>query len=140
VANVLLDFQAAVARRNPKPEVAAQEIPLVAVMRPDPGAGPEHREAGRPVLRNVFLDQGGRVRAALDVLRQRVAKGKIEEAEKVCPCCQRTRVRIGSDVSERLDYRPAALFVRQVVRPTYACRACERAGNASQVVRSSIPP
>jgi transposase len=46
----------------------------------------------------------------------------LAEAEKACPCCQRIRVRIGADVSERLDYRPAALFVRQIVRPTYACR------------------
>ena len=43
-------------------------------------------------------------------------------------------------MSERLDYRPAALFVRQVVRPTYACRACERAGDDPQVVRSPLPP
>src|SRR5262245_42363770 len=64
----------------------------------------------------------------------------LTDAEKVCPHCQGTRVRIGADVSERLDYRPAALFVRQVVRPTYACRACERAGDDPQVIRSPLPP
>src|SRR5262249_57985453 len=52
----------------------------------------------------------------------------LTEAEKACPCCRRTRVRIGTDVSERLDYRPASLFLRQVVRPSYACRFCEPAG------------
>jgi transposase len=64
----------------------------------------------------------------------------LTDAEKACPHCQRTRIRIGADVSERLDYRPAALFIRQVVRPTYACRACERAGDDPQVVRSPLPP
>src|SRR4029450_4920033 len=74
-----------------------------------------------------------------DLPRERV-EIDLTDAEKVCPCCQTTRVRIGVDVSERLDYRPASLFVRQVVRPTYACRACERAGGDPQVVRCPRPP
>src|SRR5262249_43561411 len=64
----------------------------------------------------------------------------LTDAEKACPHCQRTRIRIGADVSERLDYRPAALFVRQVVRPTYACRTCERVGDNPQVARPPLPP
>jgi transposase len=64
----------------------------------------------------------------------------LTDAEKVCPCCQTPRVRIGADVSERLDYRPASLFVRQVVRPSYVCRVCERVGNDPQVVQPSLPP
>jgi transposase len=64
----------------------------------------------------------------------------LTEAEKACPSCQRIRIRIGADVSERLDYRPASLFVRQIVRPTYACRFCERAGQDSQVVQPRLPP
>ena len=35
---------------------------------------------------------------------------------------------------------PASLFVRQIVRPTYACRACERAGDDPQVVQRPLPP
>src|SRR4051794_3309871 len=53
-----------------------------------------------------------------DLPRERV-EIDLTDAEKVCPCCRTTRVRIGADVSERLDYRPASLFVRQIVRPTY---------------------
>jgi transposase len=63
----------------------------------------------------------------------------LTDAEKACPHCQDARIRIGAEVSERLDYRPAALFVPQVVRPTYACRACERAGDDPQVVRFPLP-
>jgi transposase len=81
---------------------------------------------------------GRRPRPA-DLPRERV-EIDLTEAEKACPCCRRLRVRIGADVSERLDYRPASLFVRQVVRPTYACRFCERAGDDPQVVRSPLPP
>jgi transposase len=74
-----------------------------------------------------------------DLPRERV-EIDLTEAEKACPCCQRMRVRIGADVSERLDYRPASLFVRQVVRPSYACRFCERAGDDPQVIRPPLPP
>ena len=61
-------------------------------------------------------------------------KFSAELAEKACPCCRGMRVRIGEDVAERLDYRPASLFVRQVVRPTYLCRDCERQGEAHFVL------
>jgi len=64
----------------------------------------------------------------------------LTEAEKACPCCHKPRIRIGANVSERLDYRPASLFVRQVVRPTYACRFCERAGDDPQVIQRALPP
>ena len=60
-----------------------------------------------------------------DLPRERV-EIDLTEAEKAC--CQRPRIRIGADMSERLDYRPASLFVRRIVRPSYACRFCERAG------------
>ena len=57
----------------------------------------------------------------------------------MCPCCQTTRVRIGVAESERLDYRPATVFVRQIVRPSYACRFCERAGEDPQIVQRPLP-
>jgi transposase len=81
----------------------------------------------------------GRRPLPADLPRERV-EIDLTDAEKACPHCQSTRIRIGADVSERLDYRPAALFIRQVVRPTYACRACERAGDDPQVVRRPLAP
>ena len=64
----------------------------------------------------------------------------LSDAEKVCPCCQATKIRIGQVVSERLDYQPMALFVRQLIRPTYACRSCESQGHDPQIARASLPP
>jgi len=81
---------------------------------------------------------GRRPRPA-DLPRERV-EIDLTEAEKACPCCHKTRIRIGVDVSERLDYRPASLFVRQIVRPTYACRSCERAGDDPQMIQRPLPP
>ena len=64
----------------------------------------------------------------------------ITEAEKACPCCGNQRVRIGADVSERLNYRPASLFIHAIERPTYVCRHCEREGQNIQAVQAPLPP
>lgn len=44
-----------------------------------------------------------------------------------CPCgCGAAMVRIGEDVSEKLDYVPGSLRVQRHVRGRWACRSCER--------------
>jgi transposase len=64
----------------------------------------------------------------------------LTEAEKTCPCCGDVRVCIGGDVSERLDYRPACLFVHVLEPPTYLCRRCEQHGDNIQAVQAPLPP
>src|SRR5947208_2484705 len=46
----------------------------------------------------------------------------LSEPEKVCACCGTLKIRIGQTTSERLDYQPMAIFVRELVRPTYTIR------------------
>jgi transposase len=65
---------------------------------------------------------------------------ELSDAEKVCACCGALKIRIGQCVSERLDYQPMALFVRELVRPTYACRSCESQGHDPQIARAVLPP
>ncbi len=81
----------------------------------------------------------GRRRKPADLPRRR-EEIDLSDAEKVCPCCQAVKIRIGQIVSERLDYQPMALFVRELVRPTYACRACESQGHDPQIIRAALPP
>lgn len=51
-----------------------------------------------------------------------------------CPCgCGAPMVRIGQDISEKLDYVPGSLRVERHVRGRWACRACER------VVQETMP-
>ena len=45
----------------------------------------------------------------------------VPEAERLCPCCNEPMQRIGEDRSERVDYRPAKIVVKVLVRPKYAC-------------------
>ena len=49
----------------------------------------------------------------------------LSEEEKNCPCCGETRVRIGQETNEQLEFEPARLYVIEHVRPTYACKKCE---------------
>jgi transposase/uncharacterized coiled-coil protein SlyX len=64
----------------------------------------------------------------------------LSDAEKVCACCGATKIRIGQSTSERLDYQPMAVFIRELVRPTYACRSCESRGHEPQIAKAALPP
>lgn len=48
----------------------------------------------------------------------------LTDAEKLCPCCQTPRSKIGDDISEQLEYVPASLFVIQHITPKFACPKC----------------
>jgi transposase len=47
---------------------------------------------------------------------------------------------IGQTTSERLDCQPMAIFVRELVRPTFACRSCESQGHDPRIAMASLPP
>ena len=51
-----------------------------------------------------------------------------------CKQCGSDLVKIGEDVTEQLDVKPAKFFVHRHIRPQYACRACET------VVAEPVPP
>lgn len=83
----------------------------------------------------------GRRRLPADLKRERVVHD-VPEAEKTCPCCQSSRVKIGEETSEQLDYRPAKLFVWEHVRLKYACPKCLKTGvdTPSDASGTSSPP
>jgi transposase len=97
--------------------------------------------AAEPETEEVVVQQRRRRRRQrpTDLPRQHEVLD-LTEAEKVCPCCGELRVRIGADVSERLDYRPASLFIHAIERPTYVCRHCEQQGENIQAVQAPLPP
>src|SRR5271165_2168742 len=45
----------------------------------------------------------------------------LQESQKQCSYCHAPMVKIGEDISERLEFVPASLHVIQEVRPKYAC-------------------
>jgi transposase len=61
----------------------------------------------------------------------------IPEDEKTCACGAQLS-RIGEETSERLEFVPQSIFVKQFVRPKYACRSCEGAEDeGSKTVRTA---
>jgi transposase len=100
-----------------------------------PPAPPEGVKEDRGVKRTGH----GRRKHRDDLPREPV-EIDLTEAEKTCPCCGDQRIRIGTDVSERLDYRPASLFIRATIRPTYLCRRCEQQGENIQAAQAPLPP
>jgi transposase len=49
---------------------------------------------------------------------------ELTAAARLCPRCGQTRVDIGVDKSEQLDYRPASLLVIEHVVHKYVCHSC----------------
>jgi transposase len=58
-------------------------------------------------------------------LPRRRVEHDLNEFDQLCPGCGGQRVRIGEEVSERLDYVPASLVVVEHVRAKYVCRQCQ---------------
>ena len=65
----------------------------------------------------------------------------LPEEEKPCPCCQALREPMGDEVTEKLDFEPARVFVRQEIRRKYVCHACEAAAaeGGPQIVIADKP-
>ena len=57
------------------------------------------------------------------------------EDEKICPDCHQEKQRIGEEITEKLDYIPASIRVKRIVRPKFACKHC---GNHVSI--AELPP
>src|SRR3954451_22781297 len=60
-------------------------------------------------------------------LERRAVVHDLTEAERLCPCCGRSRACIGEQTAEQLDLEPAKFFVLRTVKKSYACRHCDPA-------------
>lgn len=65
----------------------------------------------------------------------------IDESEKTCGCGA-SMVKIGEDISEKLEVIPARFLVRRTIRPRYACARCGGAENEPErpVAVAPVPP
>lgn len=85
---------------------------------PEPVSPPEPEAPPRKSRRN------GRAPLPKDLPREREEIHPPAE-ERICRCCAKEMVPIGEEVTEELEYEPAVLFVREIVRVKYGCRRCE---------------
>ncbi len=102
----------------------------------EPGdvATPVEMDSGEtPVQAHRRKRPTGRRTLPADLPRQ-VVTVDVPEHEKHCRC-GRQKERIGEDVTEKLEYRPASFFVVATTRPKYACPSCHEG-----VVQALAPP
>jgi transposase len=69
---------------------------------------------------------------------------RIEPEDTTCPTpeCGRPMVRVGEDISERLDIVPAQFFVQRQIRGKWACKCCQllvQEPAAAQVFDNALP-
>ena len=55
---------------------------------------------------------------------------RTEPDSTACSCCGQVMKHIGDDVTEVLDVKPVTYTVKQLVRPKYACKACNTISQA----------
>src|SRR6266540_3534886 len=73
-------------------------------------------------------------------LERREVVHDLTDAEKLRPCCGRTRACIGEQTVEQLDLEPARFFVLRTVKKSYACRHCDPATvPAEQLIQTAGP-
>ncbi len=75
----------------------------------------------------------GRKKLSKDLPRRRIVL-EPEPEELVCERCECEKTRIGSDITEELEYEPAVIYVNEYERPKYACHRCEQG-----VVQAELP-
>ncbi len=103
------------------------------VAEPEP-AQPETPRAGRITARNR-----GRKPIAADIPRRDIIID-IPEEDKLC-ACGASMVKIGEQISEKLDFVPAKIQVARTIRYKYACRHCEGTEDERPTVRiAPMPP
>lgn len=91
------------------PGVVPEEIPIEEKAPPETPRGKGH----------------GRRTLPADLPTERVVVEPSEE-ELVCQPCGADKVKIGEEIRRELDYVPGSIFVREFVRPVYACpNECE---------------
>lgn len=74
-----------------------------------------------------------------DLPRERIELD-VADTERVCPCCEEQRRRIGEEITEELAFQPARFWVREYVRPKYACPNCEEGGVVTAPAPARIIP
>jgi len=103
---------------------------------------PEDRETDPSDARRVRAKRkkSGRMDISkLHHLPKTECRHELSEAERVCPCCGKTREQIGAEESWLIDRIPAQYMRYHHIRETYACRACDAAGDGGQVVTAPKP-
>jgi len=99
--------------------IAPNQLRLFGQAQPESNAGPIEE---KPEVLVQAVRHGPR-KPGKELSRKRILH-EPAEGELVCSCGER-KVRIGEEVTERLDYVPSSVIVNEHVRGKYACKKCQ---------------
>jgi transposase len=83
--------------------------------------------------------RGRRNLAAFDRLPVTRRVHDLADDEKPCPCCGKTRERIGEETSWQVEFNPGQFERIEHVRIKYACRHCEANADDPQIALANKP-
>src|SRR5882762_6841126 len=105
--------------------IAASQRASAATSSEQPAAADSSSRADNQEKKEKAERRGHGRKPLPESLERRRVVFDLEESQRQCQDCQKPMQRIGEDVSERLEFVPAALHVIEEVRPKYACvRGC----------------
>lgn len=81
--------------------------------------------------------RGGRKALPENLPRERY---EYEPEETTCSCCGEELEKIGEDITEELDYKPAKLVVKEHVKIKKACKKCNKNGIKTGQLPANIAP
>ena len=108
---------------------ASLEAQLLALQGALPATEPTQAAPKRPPRRQALPEH----------LRRVEHHHEPEDTTCAAPDCGQQMVRIGEDVSERLDIVPAEFFVHRHIRGKWACKCCQQKGEG-QLVQEPVAP
>jgi transposase len=83
--------------------------------------------------------RGRRNLAAFDHLPVMRKEHDLSDAEKVCPCCGKTRAKIGEESSWQIEYIPGRFERIEHVQIKYACKQCENNAENPHITLAEKP-
>jgi transposase len=83
--------------------------------------------------------QAGQRAELLKDLPVEVIEYRLEEHERVCPCCQGTLHEMSTQIRQELKVIPAQVVVVKHVQYIYACRQCERENVTTPIIKAEMP-
>jgi len=100
-------------------------------------------QAEEPTIETITYQrrkkQAGQRAELLKDLPVEVIEYRLEEHEKVCPCCQGTLHEMSTQVRQELKVIPAQVSVVKHVQHIYACRRCEKENITTPIIKAQMP-
>jgi len=126
-------------RKSEKSPETSPQLPLFDMPEPDPDQEAEEDADDKTEVKKHTRKKNGRKPLPPELPRIEMIHD-IAEEEKLCGCGA-SLSKIGEEISEKLDIKPAVIRVIRHIRLKYACKCCEGVDDEGPSVKiAQVPP